>query len=207
MTRAAAPAARADERTTERTGGRPLDPAISARVLDATLDLLDEEGYERLSMEAVAQRAGVHRPAVYRRWPNKVELVVAALHSTRAEPVEPDTGDTRSDLIAIVTDAVTSMRQNPRMRIGLRMLIGASTDDEIAGIVNERIVEPRREIGRRAVARGIERGTLHADTDPDLTIDMLVGTVLSRLMVRRRAITRAQVEQVVDTVLAGIAQI
>jgi hypothetical protein len=53
--------------------------------------------------------------------------------------------------------------------------------------------------------RGIERGVLRAETDPDLTIDLLFGTVLSRVMIRRRPITRAQVEQLVDVVLAGIA--
>jgi AcrR family transcriptional regulator len=201
MTPATAPAAP----TNERAGGRPLDPEISGRVLDATLDVLDEDGYERLSMEAVAHRAGVHRPAVYRRWPNKLELVVAALCSTRAEPVDPDTGDTRADLVAIVTDSVRSMHENPRMRVGLRMLVGASTDDELAVVVNERIVEPRRAIARRVVARGIERGTLRPDTDPDLTIDLLVGATLSRVMVRRRTITRTQIEQLVDVVLGGTA--
>ena len=192
--------------TNERVAGRPLDPAISERILDATLDVLDEDGYERLSMEAVACRAGVHRPAVYRRWPNKLELVVAALSSTRAEPVEPDTGDVRSDLVAIVADAVKSMHQNPRMRVGLRMLVGASTDDELAAVVNERVVEPRRAIARRVVARGIEHGELGPETDPDLTIDMLVGAALSRVMVRRRTITRAQIEQLVDIVLDGVAK-
>jgi AcrR family transcriptional regulator len=204
MTPASAPALPSD-REHERTGGRPLDPAISARILDATLDVLDEEGYERLSMEAVAHRAGVHRPAVYRRWPNKLELVVAALSSTKREPVDPDTGDTRSDLVAIVSDAVTSMRQNPRTRVGLRMLVGASTDDELAAVVNTRIVEPRRAIARRVVARGIERGVLRPDTDPDLTIDVLVGTALSRVMIRRRPMTRADIDRLVDVVLEGIA--
>ena len=185
--------------------GRPLDPDISTRVLDATLDILDEEGYERLSMEAVAHRAGVHRPAVYRRWPNKLELVVAAFESTRAEPVDPETGDTRADLIAIVEDAIRSIRHNPRTRVGLRMLIGSKPDDELAALVNQRVVEPRRAIIEQTVARGIERGVLTSEADPDLVIDMLMGALVSRVMMRRRTITRAQVVQLVDIVLAGIA--
>ena len=201
------PAAAAPAPTTsERAGGRPLDAAISNRILDATLDVLDDDGYERLSMEAVAHRAGVHRPAVYRRWPNKLELVVAALYSTRTEPVDADTGDIRSDLVAIVADAVKSMQQNPRMRVGLRLLVGSSTDDELAAVVNERVVEPRRAIARQVVARGVERGALRPETDPDLTIDMLIGTVVSRVMVRHRTITRAQIEQLVDAVLGGLAK-
>ena len=85
------------------------------------------------------------------------------------------------------------------------MLIGSKPDDELAALVNQRVVEPRRAIIQQTVARGIERGVLTSEADPDLVIDMLMGALVSRVMMRRRTITRAQVGQLVDIVLAGIA--
>jgi AcrR family transcriptional regulator len=80
------------------TGGRPRDPHIDAAILEATLAVLDESGYPALSLEDVARRAGTTRPAIYRRWPGRARLALAAL-AVRLKVAEvPDLGCTLCDL-------------------------------------------------------------------------------------------------------------
>ena len=134
--------------------GRPLDPEISDRVLEATLVLLAEDGFARLSIEAVAQRAGVHKPAVYRRWPSKIDLVVAAVRSRTPPAEDPATGNTRDDLIQLIRDAARNAQRNPHARAGLRLMAEAATDPELASAVRSRIVGERRAITRACSSEG-----------------------------------------------------
>ena len=85
--------------TPARRPGRPSDPAIDAQLLQATQDLLIEQGYERLTMDAVAQRCGASKATIYRRWPSKTALVVAAAAALFQPPDLPDTGGLREDLL------------------------------------------------------------------------------------------------------------
>lgn len=82
----------------ERQGGRPRSPAAHRAILDATLALLAELGFERMSIEAIAAHAGVGKTTIYRRWKTKEDLVADALSSVKAVPVAPDTGDLRTDI-------------------------------------------------------------------------------------------------------------
>jgi AcrR family transcriptional regulator len=184
--------------------GRRRDPAISARVLAATLDVLAEEGYAGLGIEAVAQRAGVHKPAVYRRWSTKADLVVAAVRSIAPQPRDPATGDVRTDLVELVQEASRAQR-DPRVRAGLRLLAEVATDDELAAEITDRVVGAGRAIARRVIERGIVAGRVREDVNVDLLVDIIFGTLQSRLLVTRRPLTRSQVEQVVDVVLDGVA--
>ncbi len=86
--------------STVRSPGRPLDAAIDEQLLRATQDLLVEEGFERLTMDAVARRCGASKATIYRRWPGKTALVVAAAAVLYRAPELPDTGDLRGDLLA-----------------------------------------------------------------------------------------------------------
>src|SRR5262245_56914508 len=88
--------------------GRPRDPARDGELLAATLDLLGEEGYARLSIEAVTQRAGVGKPTLYRRWPSKAELVIDAIHSAHRETKIAPPGPVRERLIFHVTGLLTN---------------------------------------------------------------------------------------------------
>src|SRR5687767_7593273 len=86
------------EPSAKATGGRPQDPEVTRAILDAVLRLIATEGFARTSMEAIAREAGVGKPAVYRRFRTKAELVAAAFASV-LQPVEPpDRGDTRREI-------------------------------------------------------------------------------------------------------------
>jgi AcrR family transcriptional regulator len=195
----------ASEAGTQPGPGRPLDPEISDRVLEATLVLLAEDGFARLSIEAVAQRAGVHKPAVYRRWPSKIDLVVAAVRSRTPPAEDPATGNIRDDLIRLIRDAARNAQRNPHARAGLRLMAEAATDPDLASAVRSRIVGERRAITRSVLERGIATGDLRADLELDLAVDALFGPLHSRVLVTHRPFTGADAEQLVDLLLAGIA--
>ena len=101
-----------DQTSAGRRGGRPRDPAIDAAVLDATLAVLDEVGYGRLTLEEVARRAGTTKPAIYRRWPTRQRLVLAALESASACARAPDTGCTLCDLDECLKLFVAAFRRH-----------------------------------------------------------------------------------------------
>jgi AcrR family transcriptional regulator len=184
--------------------GRPLDPAISEAILEATFEVLAETGYAKLSIEAVAQRAGVHRPAVYRRWPTKLDLVAAAISSIAPAVPAPTTGDTREDLVELVSSIANLLVRNPRARLTLRLVAEIAVDEALAALVDSRTVQPRRAMARTVLERGIERGEIRPDLDMELVCDLLVGSLYTRALVGRARLTRAKAEQYVDYVLDGL---
>ena len=98
--------------------GRPRDPHIDAAVLQATLAVLDESGYARLTIEEVARRAATTKPAIYRRWPNRQRLVLAALGQRVGAVRAPDTGCTLCDLDECLKVFVRAFRRMPPGVIG-----------------------------------------------------------------------------------------
>jgi AcrR family transcriptional regulator len=182
--------------------GRPLDPEISDRILAATLEILEAEGFSGTCIEAVAHQAGVHKPAIYRRWSSKVDLVVAAVRSISPDVVDPATGDVRADLVSLLQAAVRSVN-DPHVRVGLHLLAEVSADDELSKVVSERIVGPRRAVARTVLERGVAAGQLRDDVDLDLIGDLLFGTIHSRVLMRRRPLARRHIEHIVDIVLTG----
>jgi AcrR family transcriptional regulator len=184
--------------------GRPLDPEISRAILDATIDVLAETGFAGLSLEAVAQRAGVHRPAIYRRWPAKVDLVAAAISAVGTVFPDPDTGSVRDDLVLLVGHVGSRIEGSERARLGLRLVADLAVDPEIAALVNARTVRPWRSLGRTIVGRGIERGELRADTDPELVNDVMLGSIYARSLDGRQQMSRVAIERLVDTLLDGL---
>ena len=184
--------------------GRPLDPAISEAILEATFEVLAETGYAKLSIEAVAQRAGVHRPAVYRRWPTKLDLVAAAISSIAPAVPDPDTGSTRDDLVELVSSIANLLVRNPRARLTLRLVAEIAVDEQLAALVDSRTVQPRRAMARTVLERGIERGEIRPDLDMELVCDLLVGSLYTRALVGRARLTRAKAERYVDCVLDGL---
>ncbi|MEA2227104.1 MAG: hypothetical protein QOF04_734, partial [Solirubrobacteraceae bacterium] len=82
--------------------GRPRDPARDARILDAALALVAQVGYDRMTVDAIAERAGVSKPTIYRRWNGKSEVVADAIRHRKDEAVAADTGSLRGDLLAVV---------------------------------------------------------------------------------------------------------
>lgn len=184
--------------------GRPRSREADRAILRATAELLEDEGYERLSMEAIARRAGVGKATLYRRWSNKADLVVDVIRAAfEAYPIA-DTGDTRKDLLAMSERALSIIDG----RVG-RIMQAVSSElgrnAELAAVVRDSLMEPRREALRAVVRRGMERGDIRADIDPDLVLDALVGALFYRIQTTDQSPTPADAEALVDLLFRGMA--
>jgi AcrR family transcriptional regulator len=173
MTQRTPAVARAPGRRSRRTSGD-----VEEAILAATLEILDEAGFKDLTVEAVAARAGAAKTAVYRRWPSKVPLVVDALARSQPALVAPDTGDLRTDMIALWKDlAIGGQRSIERLLPVVTSYLGT---DDLMALVRERFFEPRLQAVRTVVARAAARGEIRADADTGLAFDLLFGPLAYR---------------------------
>ena len=166
-----------------RGAGRPRDPAVDEAVLRATIALLAEEGYAALSIEAVANAAGVSRNTIYRRWPDKPAMVLDAIACKADEGDDrfEDSGDLRADLTAMLTH-VGEVSEGVDGRIFRSLLAELGTDPELAEAVRAQLVEPRRREMQARVQRAVDRGELPADADVDLLASVGPAVMFHRLV-------------------------
>ncbi|MDH2388061.1 MULTISPECIES: TetR/AcrR family transcriptional regulator [Streptomyces] len=186
-------------------GGRRRDPAADRAILEAALALLGEGcSFADLSMDLVAQRAGVARATVYRRWRNKEELVLAALGSLDLPVPHLEGLPLRDKLVALV-DQIRHRGQDTLLHRLLAGLVGeAARRPHLVERFEETVVAQRRRAFEQALSEGVESGELRADLDVDQAIEMLTGPMLSRLILRQRPVDSAAfAESVVDMFLNG----
>lgn len=190
----------ADRPRASRPGGRSA--RVRAAVLSATLAELAERGYEGLSVEAVAARAGVHKTTVYRRWPERPTLILDALLelSERTVPL-PDSGSLHADLLALA-QAIAANLSSPEVAAVLRAIIAARREPAIAAAV-DRYWRARFDLVAAVVRRGTTRGELPTGVSTDLIIEALIGPLYLRALVTGEGLDEAFVAGVVDLVLAG----
>lgn len=187
--------------------GRPRDPEVSRAILDAALEALARDGYARLNIADVARRAGVHKPAVYRRWGCKLDLAVAAIQHIAPPARDPDTGSIRADLVRMLLDADAPTARSSRLDVALRVRAELTMEPELAAAVDAQIVAPRRALARTVVDRGVARGELRSDADAELITDLLFGPLHMRALGRRPPLRKRDAERIVDLLLGGIASL
>lgn len=187
------------------TTGRPRDEELSDTILDATIELIGEVGYGVLNVAAVAERAGVHRPAIYRRWPSKLDLVMAALRRLKQPPPDRDTGDVREDLLAFLVDSGYTEPPDRQIACVLRLHSEMFDHPELREALEHDVVGPRRDLLEAIIRRGIERGQVRADLDVPLTLDMLLGLVQHRRAQADPILKPSEVDGVVNLVLGDHA--
>src|SRR5262245_36810525 len=158
---------------TARPPGRPRSPRVDEAIIDAVLDLLAEGSIEGLSMEAIASRAGVGKAALYRRWSSKDELLVEAIRSLKGLPPQP-AGDSVRDDLGMLRRQVG---RAPDGRAGKIMpcLIPLVQRSRAMFKLYQQAIEPRRQVMRTVLRRGIASGQLRSDIDIELTVAMLSG--------------------------------
>jgi AcrR family transcriptional regulator len=157
--------------------GRPRDPDLDERILDAARRLLAERGYQGLSIDAVARAAGTTRPTVYLRFAGKEELATSAVAGMAVEEPLPQTDDIHADLVAELRHfraAIT--RPNGFSFVGTVLAEEQATPGLIARF-RERLVLPRRRRLAATLERGIRIGAIRADLDVDAATGMLTGSV------------------------------
>ncbi len=191
--------------TLERRRGRPRDETVDAAILDATVDLLAESGYVGLSIEAVAARAGVAKTTVYRRWPGKDELVFDAINELKGPVVEPRSGGSvREDLRYLLLKMREHWVDSRHGRVMRRLAADGSERPELYRAFRDRLVQPRQAVLRAVLQRGVDEELIRADADLQWVIDALCAPVIVAVMTHRDRVTAAQVEFILDTMLAGL---
>ncbi|QLE55873.1 TetR/AcrR family transcriptional regulator [Nostoc sp. TCL26-01] len=162
--------------------GRPRSIQADQAILQATLDLLAEVGYQNTSMEAIASRAGVGKTTIYRRYNSKEELVADAIESLREDIQIPDTGSFWGDM-DILTENVTKKIFSPLGRQTLALIIStASTNPQFAQVYWTKYTKPRREAFATVLERAKSRGEIQPDADIDLIINLLSGSLYYTLI-------------------------
>ncbi len=178
-------------------------PAFVQGVLEAALTHLADVGFERFSIPNVAELAGVNKTSIYRRWPDKIDLVRDALQSVMPHADDPpDTGALRGDLLALA-QTVAAFTQSRMGTAVIRILLAEGGNPDMRALGDAAY----REVGGRGpwvvLQRATERGELAANVDPSLVLFTLAGAILHRVFVERREASRDFLEHVVDLVLTG----
>jgi AcrR family transcriptional regulator len=186
--------------------GRPRDARHDQAILDATLGILLEQGYRGVTIEGVAARAGVGRPTIYRRWPSKPAVVVAALvQSDRLALPAPDTGSLRNDLIAVQRHQVERMNSPDARRVTAGLIADLADDPELADTYVSQFLAPRRATVWEVLSRGVDRGELDADVDFAFIYDLLVGPLFMRAVVWGQPLAPDAAEKTADVILSAFA--
>lgn len=186
-----------------RPGGRSA--RVRAAVLDAAIEELVEHGLGGASTARIADRAGVHRTTVHRRWPDRAQLMVEALTSRAGEAIEiPDTGDTRTDLRQLI-GAIARFIDAPEARMVTRSVLSeAGRSPELGGIA-QRAWGTRFALGEELLERGVERGEIRADIAPATLLATFLGPLYLRLLFTEQRLDDGFVDAVVESALDGAA--
>ena len=183
--------------------GRPRDPDVDRNVVEAAVAIIIEQGFDGLTMEAVAKRAGVAKASVYRRFPSKVDLAVAACEAVSpALPPVPDTGSVRDDLLVVLHHLLDKLLSSDSGRLMPAMVAASGHNEEVRETLR-RFSASRRSRSAEVLGRAVERGELRADLDIDLFADMLTGPVVYRHLISGRPVNKKVLKALVDQALAG----
>jgi AcrR family transcriptional regulator len=175
-------------------------------VLSAALSLLTERGVAGTTIEAVARRSGVAKTTIYRHWPGQPALVFDAFDGALRAPADPDTGELRDDLVALLGGLADALSHSPAAALMPALLDAAEREPAFAEL-HHRLASYRHAPALAAIRRGITRGELPATSDPVELLDLLTGPLFYRRMFSRRLPDRQFAEHIVDHVLAGAARL
>jgi AcrR family transcriptional regulator len=185
--------------------GRPREARADRAILTATIELMAEHGVHALRMDDVAERAGVGKATIYRRYRSKDELVTDAAGALVSEISVPDSGSTRGDLLALMRQSVELYTQPLAAKLMPTVFYEMSRNAELAAVARDRFLIGRRKALREIFARGIARRDLRRDADVELALDILAGPLFFRLMVTGGPIDERLAQNTVELILRGFA--
>jgi AcrR family transcriptional regulator len=187
----------------EHNRGRPRDPSRDAAIIDATVDVLVREGYDRLSMEGVAAAAGVGKATVYRRWSSKAELVIDAMATLKPAIDSIDTGTLDGDLELMVAGSCSPHSQRLQ-RVMMSICSALPREPELLEAFRTRFTEPRIARITDMLERARGRGELGPDVDVAMAASLLPSLMLQRALMTGKPAGRLYAEQVVGSVLLPV---
>ena len=189
--------------------GRPRSTVVDNAILEAAVVEYAAGGFEGMSVDAVAARAGVSKATIYRRYPSKVDLVIAAATYLCVEhSVDVDTGTLRGDLVATLQN-LRSVLVDPVFGVAKRRLVSDAMQNDDLAAAHRGLVLQRREHTQVMLHRAIERGELRRDADLEFATDELGAPVFYRHLLMHEVVDDAYITRLADSFLAryGVGQL
>lgn len=173
-------------------------------VLRAASDLLAERGYEAFTIEAVVSRTGVAKTTIYRHWASRADLLHDVLSSAKPTSTVIDSGNLRTDLIALLCSVARATSRDVFLRSMPSLVVAAQRDPELRAL-HDQLAEERSHGLRNMLANACARGDLRDDCDLELLAQTLIGLVFVRRIFRTLPLGQSEVTKVVDMLLDGAA--
>lgn len=192
-------------RSSTTTRGRPRDPRTRAAILAAARALLERGGLTAVTIEAIAQKAGVSRPTIYRYWPNAPAVAMAAFLNVTGAPEAARS--TRSPYAALRAQlhAVADAFAAPAGRSVAAMVAAAQSETELAKAFRNEFIARNRNATRLLLERCIEDGLVAPPADMELALDLVFGPLFYRLLMGHAPITRGFVDRLLDAIIPASA--
>jgi AcrR family transcriptional regulator len=187
----------------ERGPGRPREERVTEAVLSAVLELVTEQGMAAVTMDAVAARAGVSKPAIYRRWPAKHDLVIAAAESRIGVLTVADMGDFRAELRAVLAARVESYRLPGTSRLMAGMITAVEEGGDVNGAYRGYVSRIMGET-RKILARGIARGDVRADVDVQAAATLIAAPLVFRLVIEQQLPDERIADDLADLIVRAV---
>jgi AcrR family transcriptional regulator len=187
--------------------GRRRNPEIATAVLQAAVELLDNPrvGFRGLTMQAVAQAAGVSKATLYRWWPDKAHLVLDAYRSKSARDVtSPVTGEVGPDLVAHLGQLAYALNFLDSARTVAAITLAAAEDERFGALYRDTLLRERRQALLEILIAGRRRGDVRAGVDLDIVVDAAIGAIHHRLLLTRAPIDGPFVSALADFILDGV---
>jgi len=185
--------------------GRRPAALVRGQVLAAAGELLLAEGMGGFTVEKVAAKAGASRMTIYKWWPSRGSLALDGYATVVSHSLDfPDTGDVERDIATQLLAFVHVVRDSRAGRVIGELIGAAQTDTELGLSFRERYSRPRRELAERTLRRGVERGELRTDFDPQVVVDQLWGAVYHRLLIPDEPLTDEFARALVANILPGL---
>lgn len=184
--------------------GRPRSERSRAAVLRASADLMHEVGLRAMTTDEIASRSGASKATIYKWWPNKYAVAVEAfLSELSAESPDPDTGSVAEDFRAVLI-GLSHFYTSASGRVFAQLVGEAQFDPAVAAELQDRLIDARRDASRTIWERGVARGELRADIDPEVGIDIVFGPAMYRLLTGYAPFDEATAESVIDAIMPGL---
>jgi AcrR family transcriptional regulator len=185
--------------------GRHRSEKSKRAILSAVLDLARETPLRDITIEAIAQRAGVGKATIYKWWPSKAYVALDAFvgNLSRQVPI-PDTGSAERDFKEQLY-ALSKFYVSPAGRILAQFIAEGQSDSEFASLFRERFLKPRRELVGVILDRAIKRGEIARSLDRELILDLIYGPAIYRLLTKRAPLNRQAADAIISTLFRGLS--
>lgn len=188
------------------SGAAVLQAGLTEAIGSAVLDELSERGYARVTMDGVAKRAGVGKSALYRRWPSKLEMVLAVIATLSVPATDvPDTGSLREDVLAGVESTVAWLTRPPLATMVPDLIAETARSPELAPALAATVGQPRRDRARTIFDRAESRGELAAGVDLEFALDLIAAPLYWRLSARHVPLDAGYLQRLTDLIVLYVS--